>query len=62
MGHPMYLAPAPFDMQLMKGDILQNHKGLTASIKNNHLWGTSPVVQQLRLRAPNAGGLGSSPG
>ena len=62
MGHPMYLAPAPFDMQLMKGDILQYHKGLTASIKNNHLWGTSPVVQQLRLRAPNAGGLGSSPG
>ena len=56
MGHTMHLAPAPFDMQLIKGDILQYHKGLIASIKNNHLWGTSLVVQRLRLRAPNAGG------
>ena len=52
----MHLAPAPFDMQLIKGDILQYHKGLTASIKSNHLWGTSLVVQRLRLRVPNAGG------
>ena len=62
MGHTMHLAPAPFDMQLIKGDILQYHKGLIASIKNNHLWGTSLVVQRLRLRAPNAGGPGSRPG
>ena len=27
-----------------------------------HAWGTSPVVQWLRLCASNAGGLGSSPG
>lgn len=32
---PMHLAPV-FDLQLVKGDILQHHKGLTASIENNH--------------------------
>ena len=33
---PMPLALASFDPQLIKGEILQYHKGLTASTKNNH--------------------------
>ena len=33
----MHLAPASFDPQLIKGEILQHCKGLIASIKNNHL-------------------------
>ena len=30
------LAPASFNHQLIKGNILQYYKGLIASIKNNH--------------------------
>ena len=33
---PMPLDLASFDPQLIKGEILQHHKGLTASTKNNH--------------------------
>ena len=33
----MHLAPASFDAQLIKGDILQYCKGLIACIKNNHI-------------------------
>ena len=33
----MYLAPASFNPQLIKGEILQYYKGLIASIKNNHV-------------------------
>ena len=33
----MHLALASFDSQLIKGEILQYCKGLTASIKNNHV-------------------------
>ena len=32
----MLLTPASLDMQLINGDTLQYHKGLTASIKNSH--------------------------
>ena len=32
----MHLAPTSFDPQLIKTEILQYHKGLIASIKNNH--------------------------
>ena len=35
-GHPMHLAPATFDPQLIKGDMLQYGKGLIASVENNH--------------------------
>lgn len=33
----MYSAPASFDPQLVKGDILQYCKGLTASIENKYV-------------------------
>ena len=33
----MHLISAPFDPQLIKGEILQYCKGLIASIKNNHV-------------------------
>ena len=36
-GHPMHLAPASFDSQLIKGDIFQHRKGLIASIESNHI-------------------------
>ena len=36
-GYPMHLAPASFDPQLIKGDILQYCKGLIVSIKDNHV-------------------------
>lgn len=32
----MHLGPTTFDLQLMKGDILQFCKGLIKSIENNH--------------------------
>ena len=35
-GFPMHLAPASFDPQLIKGQILQYCKGLIAFIKNNY--------------------------
>ena len=35
-GHPMLLAPASFDLQLIKEDKTQYCKGLIASIQNNH--------------------------
>ena len=32
----MHLAPASFDPQVIKGDIIQYFKGLIAPIENNH--------------------------
>lgn len=32
----MHLTPAASDPQLIKGDAVPQHKGLTAFIKNNH--------------------------
>ena len=33
----MHLVPASFELQVIKGDILQYCKGLISSIKNNHI-------------------------
>ena len=33
----MHLAPASFDLQLIKGEVLQNWEGLIASIKMSHV-------------------------